>query len=40
MPEELNDYLRRLQDQSNKFEKELLECDELLKHSSQQKGKI
>jgi len=34
IPAELNDYIQRLQDQSSRFEKELLECDELLEHTT------
>ncbi|XP_052797623.1 leucine-rich repeat and IQ domain-containing protein 1-like [Mya arenaria] len=34
IPAEVDDYIRRLQEQSNRFEQELAECDELLEESS------
>lgn len=40
VPAELNDYIQRLQEQSNRFEQELLECDKLLENSSKKIGKV
>jgi len=35
----MEDYVKRLQDQSSRFEKELEECDELLKDSDHTLGR-
>ncbi|KAL4225103.1 Leucine-rich repeat and IQ domain-containing protein 1 [Mactra antiquata] len=35
---ELDDYIKKLQDQSNRFEEELLECDDLLAHNTDKTG--
>ena len=33
MPDELDNYIKRLQEQTSNFERELEECDELITHT-------